>query len=404
MAAGPQFDPTDPAFRADPYPFYHQLRSADPVHWTEPGFWMITRYADAASILQDTRFGYPEHRTPDYTDYLIRQGQLSPLERLLSFWMISKNPPDHTRLRGLVNKAFTPRVVEALRPRIQAIVDDLLDAVADKGRMDIMDALAYSLPITVIAELLGVPVEDRDRFRTWSDDLLGMIDIVPDPAKLSQGERSVEKFFDYFRALIAIRRKSPQDDLISTLSAVEEQGAHLNEHELLANLILLLAAGHETTTGLIGNGMLALLRHPESLVQLRSDPGLLRDAVEELLRYDSPIQFFGRNVLEDVTIDGKRIRKGQTVFIMPGAINRDPAQFPDPDRLDIARKENRHLAFGYGIHFCLGAPLARIEGQIAIGTLIQRMDNLRLDMGSVAQWRESLAVRGLKSLPVTFGA
>jgi cytochrome P450 len=403
MPANIKFDPTDPAFRANPYPFYHDLRTTDPVHWNEPGFWMITRYADAASILQDARFGYPDRRTPEYTEYLIQQGQLSPLEWLLSFWMISQNPPDHTRLRGLVNKAFSPRVVEALRPRIQAIVDGLLDAVDDKGGMDIMADLAYSLPITVIAELLGVPAQDRDRFKAWSDDLLGMIDIVPDPEKLRQGEMSVQKFFDYFRELIAERRKNPQDDLISALVTVEEEGTQLNDHELLANLVLLLAAGHETTAGLIGNGMLALLRHPDELAKLRSDPALLRDAVEELLRYDSPVQFFGRNVLEDVSIDGKIIRKGQTVFIMPGAINRDPAQFPDPDRLDITRKENRHLAFGYGIHFCLGAPLSRIEGQIAIGTLIHRMKTLVLDMESV-KWRDSLAVRGLKVLPVTFGA
>jgi pimeloyl-[acyl-carrier protein] synthase len=334
---------------------------------------------------------------------LIQQSQLSPLERLSSFWLISKNPPDHTRLRGLMNKAFTPRVVEALRPRIQTIVDGLLDTVKDKGGMDIMADLAYSLPITVIAELLGVPAQDRDRFKEWSDDLVGMIDIVPDPQRLSEGEMSVQKFFDYFRNLIAERRKNPQDDLIGALAAVEEQGTQLNEHELLANLVLLLAAGHETTTGLIGNARLALLSHPGEMAKLRNDPALIRDGVEELLRYDSPVQFFGRNVLEDVTIDGKVIRKGQTIFILLGAINRDPAQFPDPDRLDITRKENRHLAFGYGIHFCLGAPLARIEGQIVIRTLIQRMKNLVLDMESV-KWRDSLVVRGLKALPVTFGA
>jgi pimeloyl-[acyl-carrier protein] synthase len=403
MPVNIQFDPTDPAFRANPYPFYHQLRAADPVHWSELGFWMITRYADAVSILQDARFGYPDRRTPEHTEYLIQQGQLSPLERLSSFWLISKNPPDHTRLRGLMNKAFTPRVVEALRPRIQTIVDGLLDTVKDKGGIDIMADLAYSLPITVIAELLGVPAQDRDRFKEWSDDLVGMIDIVPDPQRLSEGEMSVQKFFDYFRDLITERRKKPQDDLISALAVVEEQGTQLNEHELLANLVLLLAAGHETTTGLIGNAMFALLRHPDEMAKLRNDPALIRDGVEELLRYDSPVQFFGRNVLEDVTIDGKVIRKGQTIFILLGAINRDPAQFPDPDRLDITRNENRHLAFGYGIHFCLGAPLARIEGQIAIGALIQRVKNLVLDMESV-KWRDSLVVRGLKALPVTFEA
>jgi cytochrome P450 len=397
-----QFDPTDPAFRVNPYPFFHELRAADPVHWSELGFWMITRYADAVAILQDARFAYPDQHTSEQMENLAQQGSLSALEQLLSFWLISKNPPDHTRLRGLMNKAFTPRVVEALRPHIQMMVDGLLDAVEYKGHMDIMADLAYPLPITVIAELLGIPGQDRERFKEMSEALLGLIDIVPDPEKFAQGEMTVQTFFDYFRVLIAERRKKPQEDLISALCAVEEQGTQLNEHEMLANLVLLLTAGHETTTGLIGNGMLALLCHPDEMAKLRNDPGLIRDAVEELVRYDSPVQFTGgRNAREDITIGDKVIRKGQTVFVMPGAINRDPAQFPDPDRLDITRKENRHLAFGYGIHFCLGAPLARIEGQIAIGTLIRRLDHLVVDMESVRR-QNSLAVRSLKVLPVTF--
>lgn len=402
MAVNIQFDPTDPAFRADPYPFYHRLRAADPIHWAQPGFWLITRYLDAMAILQDSRFGHPGQRTAEYTDYLIQQGRLSPVEFLLNYWMLSKNPPDHTRLRGLVNKAFSPRVIEGLRPRIQAIVDGLLDAVYAKGSMDIVADLAYPLPVAVIAELLGVPVADREHVKRWSDDLIGVIDIMPDAKKISQGNIAIQKFLDYFHDLIIERRANPQDDLMSALIAAEEEGTQLNERELLANCILLLVAGHETTTNLIGNGMLALLRHPDELEKLRANPALMRDASEELLRYDSPVKFFGRAALEDVTIGGKMIRKRQTLYILPGAINRDPAQFPDPDRLDITRTDNRHLAFGYGIHFCLGASLARIEGQIAIGTLIRRMQSLALETESV-KWQDSIAVRGLKSLSVTFG-
>jgi len=248
--------------------------------------------------------------------------------------------------------------------------------------------------------LLGVPPGDRNDFKHWARDFVGVLDIAPPTDAVNRGMVAVQWFIDYFKVLIARRRTQPQNDLLSALITLEDEHGRLTEHELLANCILLFLAGHETTMNLIGNGMLALLRNPDQIAKLRDDPSLIVNAVEELLRYDSPIQFFGRYILEDVSIGGKLLRRGQTIFLMPGAINRDPAQFPDPDRLDITRSENKHFAFGYGIHFCLGAPLARVEGQIAIGTLVRRMPGLMLHEGDIVR-RETHFIRGLKALPVS---
>jgi pimeloyl-[acyl-carrier protein] synthase len=264
---------------------------------------------------------------------------------------------------------------------------------------DLMAEVAYLLPVMVIADLLGVPMADRERFKQWSHDLVGVIDIAPNIEAMQRGNAAIQKFIDYFRDLITERRSQPQKDLLSALIAVHDEGEQLNELELVTNCILLLVAGHETTMNLIGNGMLALLRHREQLTKLHDDPTLIGSAVEELLRYESPVQFFGRTANEDVTIGGKILKRGQGIFILPGAINRDPVQFSEPDQLDLSRSDNPHLAFGYGIHFCLGAPLARIEGEIAIRTLVQRLPNLRL-CDDLIQWREVIAVRGLKSLTV----
>jgi cytochrome P450 len=303
-----------------------------------------------------------------------------------------------------VSKAFTPRVVETLRPKIQAIVGRLLDRVEGAGAMDLIDDFAYPLPVIVICEMLGVPVADRDRFRQWGLDIARGLDSVmlpPDSEVITRSIASRTALTQYFRELIAERRASPRSDLLSGLIAVEEAGDKLTEQELLATCILLLVAGHETTVNLIGNGTLALLRHPDQRQRLRESPALIVSAVEELLRYDGPVQRTARIPSEDVVIGGRRIAKGEMVMPFIGAADRDPAQFPDPDRLDIGRTENRHIAFGLGIHFCLGAPLARLEGQIAINTLVQRLPKLALATDT-PQYRQSLTLRGLTALPVTF--
>jgi len=318
--------------------------------------------------------------------------------------MLDRDPPDHTRLRGLVSKAFTPKALESLRPRIQQIVDGLLDQIERRGEMDLIEEFAYPLPVIVICEMLGVPVKDHERFKHWGLDIARGLDAIMLPPDSEVGKRSVSgrrALAEYFRALIAERRAAPRDDMLSALIAAEEAGDKLSEEELLASCILLLVAGHETTVNLIGNGTLALLKHPEQLRRLRENPGLIGSAVEELLRYDGPVQRTARIPSEDLVIGGKTIPKGEMVMPFLGAANRDPAQFPDPDRLDITRTDNRHIAFGMGIHFCLGAPLARMEGQIAISTLLRRLPKLAL-ASQLPEHRQSLTLRGLVSLPVGF--
>ena len=392
------FNPLLPEFHANPYPFYRALREEDPVHESPLGFWVCTRYDDAVMVLRDPRFG--------------REGMADLLESRLGIArdashtrdMLFRDPPDHTRLRGLVSRAFTPRVVDVMRPHIQEIVDGLLDRVEGAGAMDVIEDLAYPLPVTVICELLGVPTADQDVFKGWSNDIARSLDAAILPAGsdvLARGREARLAITDYFRSLIATRRKDPRPDLLSALIAAEEEGNKLSEGELVSTCILLLVAGHETTVNLIGNGLLALLQHPEQLRALRDDPALIQTGVEELLRFDGPVQRTGRMTTADVEIGGKHIPKGSVVVSVIGAANRDPKHFSDPDRLDVSRKENRHIAFGFGIHFCLGAPLARIEGQIAIGALVRRMPGLTL-VSDTPEWRESSVLRGLKTLPVTF--
>jgi cytochrome P450 len=394
-----QFNPMDPAFVADPYPTYHRLRAEDPVHHSPLGFWILTRYPDVMAMLRDPRLT----KEPIAAFVAARFGMAVPPPGL-GLSMLDRDPPDHTRLRGLVSKAFTPKALESLRPHIQKIVDDLLADVAGKGQMDLIEEFAYPLPVRVICEMLGVPVKDHERFKAWGLDIARGLDAIMLPPDSEVGQRSVagrRALAEYFRELIAERRAAPRDDMLSALITAEEAGDKLNEEELLATCILLLVAGHETTVNLIGNGTLALLRHPDQLQKLREKPGLIVTAVEELLRFDGPVQRTARIPSEDVTIGGRIIPKGELVMPFIGAADRDPAQFPDPERLDITRTDNRHIAFGWGIHFCLGAPLARIEGQIAIGTLVRRLPNLRLATEAPA-FRQSLTLRGLSALPVTF--
>jgi len=393
------YNPLLPEFHANPYPFYRRLREEDPVHASPLGIWVLTRYEDAVMVLRDARFG--REGIAELQEARLGAARARPKN---SRGMLFRDPPDHTRLRSLVSRAFTPRVVEEMRPHIQEIVDGLLDRVEGSGGMDVIEDLAYPLPVRVICEMLGVPTSDQEVFRQWSADIARSLDAALFPADSGVGTRGQEAsdaLKEYFRSLIAVRRKHPQPDLLSGLIAAEEQGDKLSEAELLSTCVLLLIAGHETTVNLIGNGFLALLKNPAELARLANDPALIQTGVEELLRYDGPVQRTSRMTMADVEIGGKKIAKDSVVVAAIGAANRAPAIFTDPERLDVSRKDNRHIAFGFGIHFCLGASLARIEGQVAIGTLLRRMPALKL-VSDIPQWRESSVLRGLKTLPITF--
>lgn len=389
------FDPSRPEFHADPYPFYHRLRAEDPVHRTRLGYWVVTRYDDVVTVLRDPRFGREgaEHAEA----YGGGEDERVPRP------MVFRDPPAHTRLRALVSKAFTPRVVEGMRPHIQDIVDRLLDRVPGAATLDVIADLAYPLPVTVICELLGVPAADQGTIGQWSGDITKSLDALGLPSDreiVKRGRAARRAMGQYFLSLVPERRKHPREDLLSRLIAAEEQGDRLSEGELLATCVLLFIAGHDTTANLIGNGLLALLRHPAELRRLRADPALIDGAIEEALRYESPVQRTVRVAQADVELGGKTIPKGALVVAAIGAANRDPARFPEPDRFDVGRRDNDHVAFGFGIHFCLGAPLARVEGQIALGTLLRRAPRLTLAAAAPA-WRESSTLRGLKALPVS---
>ena len=398
-----QYDFLRPEVIADPYPLYHRLRVEDPVHWSDTWeCWILTRYADVVSSLRDPRLSNSK-RIILYHNQLpeTEREEMRPILRHISTWLGFIDPPDHTRLRSLVSKAFTPRMVEAMRPRIQEIAYELLDVVQDRKNMDIINDFAYPLPGTVIAEMLGLPPEDGERFKMWADDIRAFLGTGR--AKLDetrQAQRSLREMTDEVSRFVAERHQSPKEDLISALVAVEESGDVLNEEELLGMCVSFLVAGHETTD-LIGNGLLALLQNPDQLQRLSTNPTLINAAVEELLRYDSPVQRDWGVATEDIEIGGKRISEGQIVLQMLGAANRDPEQFPEPDRLDLTRQGSRHVAFGMGFRSCLGAPLARIEGQVAINTLLHRMPDLQL-ADKVFDRRENMAFRSLKSLRTTF--
>ena len=398
MSSEVLFDPFLAGFNADPFPHYQRLREADPVHQSPLGFWVLTRYEDCVAVLRDQRFGRAGF------EGFLESIYGAPTHERLPRSMLFQDPPDHTRLRALVSRAFTPRVVEGLRPRIQQVVDGIIDRALDARSMEVIGDLAYPLPVTVISEMLGVPAGDQESIKGWSADIARSLDAIGlqvDPDIVERGRVARRAIGDYFRQLLPERRRQPRNDLLSLLIAAEEQGDKLSEGELLSTCILLYIAGHETTVNLIGNGLLALLRHGDQLKRLREEPALAASAVEELLRYDGPVQRTARFTTVDVEIGGRAIDKGAMVVTVIGAANRDPAQFPEPDRLDLGRIDNRHIAFGFGIHFCLGAPLARLEGQVALGTLARRLPALALATDTV-EWRESQVLRGLKALPVTF--
>jgi hypothetical protein len=388
---------------ANPYPFYDRLRTEDPVHWSERfGCWLLTRYADVSTTLRDSRLS--ANRTGVFIKQLaedMRQ-KLQPLRNHLATWMSHSDPPDHTRLRALVSKAFTAGMVEGMRSHIQEIVDELLDGIQGRHEIDIIRDIAYPLPAAVISDMLGVPLDSREQFKQWAEDIMAFTGggALALPRIAEKAQKSLFEMYDYFGALIRERRRQPQNDLISALTCIEEQGDKLTEEDLLGLCDQLLTAGHDTTRNLIGNGMLALLQNEDQLQKLRQDPSLIVPAVEELLRFDSPLQRQTRVAMEDFELHGNAIRKGQPILSMLGAANRDPGRFEDPNRLDISRRNNGHLAFGSGIHYCLGAPLSRLEGQIAFTAIMQRFPTLRL-ADPVPQWRENMSVRGLISLPCT---
>jgi cytochrome P450 len=313
--------------------------------------------------------------------------------------MLFSDPPDHTRLRALVNKAFIPQAIEALKSRIRAIAEELLDQVQDPAGFDVIETIAYPLPVIVMAELLGVPTRDRAQFKVWSDQRARLLEPTITASEIQVAIQAGREFDAYFMDVINARRKEPRDDLISTLVAVEEAGDKLTQGELLVMLRLLLIAGNETTTNLIGNGLLALLRHPDQLQALRDDPGRMPAAVEELVRYDGPVQVDGRTAMEDMEIKGRHIQKGQSIVVLIGSANHDPDVFRNPERLDITRKEASHIAFGRGIHHCLGAPLARLEGRIAFEAIIERFADIRL-LTDHPPFKDNIVLRSLRSLPV----
>lgn len=391
-----------PALKANPYPTFSLLRTQDPIHplKTEDAqnAWLITRYEDVQAILKDQRFIKDMRKlmTPEQ----LEQAQ-TDLSHMASMHMLSYDPPDHTRLRTLVNITFTPRLIEQWRERIQAITDELIDAIQaqDATEIDLIDAFAFPLPITVITEMLGVPPEDQLKFRAWSNALL---DGTSDPAAFENGQAQIMEFAMYLHNLIVVKRQQTSDDLISRLIRTEADGDKMNEIELLGMIFLLLVAGHETTVNLIANGMLALFQHPDQKRLLQEDPTLIKPAVEEFLRFHSPVAMgTNRWVSEDLEFGGIQMHRGDAVLLSLAAANHDTDEFACPDELDITRKENRHVAFGLGIHYCLGAPLARLEGQIAINTLLRRLPNLRLAVEpEKLVWRPSMILFGLSKLPV----
>jgi pimeloyl-[acyl-carrier protein] synthase len=392
-----------PEMLADPYPLYHQLRAVDPVYWSATfNAWIVTSYDDVAAGLNDLRLSSDRSAL---LQEMAGSQELAPFFSFLARRMVLSDPPKHTRLRGLVSKAFTPHVVEAMRPHIQRLVDGFLDGVQGAGRMDLIRDLAFPLPATVITEMLGVPPEDRDLLKAWSDDFVVFFSTHPANITLDQYRaalRSMRNMVDYFRAALPRVRSDARPCLLQTMGLAEDQGDRLSEEELFANANLLLVAGHETTTHLIGNAMLALLRHPDQMQRLQTDPSLMPGAVEEFLRHAGPVQFTNRVAREDVPMGGKTIRRGQFVFLFLAAANRDPVHFPDPDRLDVSRAAHKHVALGLGHHFCLGAPLARLETQIAIATILHRLPKLRLTTDQFV-YRDNFNLRGLQSLLVDFG-
>ncbi|HEX5507503.1 MAG TPA: cytochrome P450 [Pseudolabrys sp.] len=390
----------DPEILADPYPLYRRLREHDPVMW-DPYLhaWVVTDYANVLTVL--SRFSADRTPSPEQIKAL-GLSSLEPIAAVMSKQMLFLNAPSHTRLRKLCSAGFTPQRVERLRSQVEEIAESLIDAVVPCGRMDVMADFAAPLPAIVTATLFGLPTADHRQLKSWSADFAEMLgNFQHNPDRAERVLRSLRDMSAYFRSAMRELERSPRDGLLYSLMTSEVEGSRLSEEEVVANIIVTMVGGQETTTNLICNGMLTLLRHPAELVRLRDDPSITRSAVEELLRYESPSQHTARLAPDDMTLGGKLIHKQDAVMAVMAAGNRDPNRFADPDRLDLARDDNRHLAFGWATHYCFGAPLARIEGQIALRLLLQRLPDLALIPGPPV-WRENLGLRGLKSLPVSF--
>jgi len=401
------FDPTlslhrllDPEVLADPYPLYRRLREHDPVAW-DPFLhaWVVTSYAGVLTVLH--KFSADRTPTPDHLRAM-GLGSLEPVAQVMVRQMLFMDAPAHTRLRGLCSSAFMSRRVETLTAHIQEIADSLVERVLPQGRMDIVNDFAAPLPAIVTAELMGLPPGDHDQLKDWSADFAEMLgNFQHNPDRVSRVLRTVGEMIAYFRSAMRDQAGSTGQGLIRHLMTATVDGSRLSEDEVIANVIVTMVGGQETTTNLIGNGMLTLLRQPRELCRLRDDPSIIESAVEELLRYESPSQHTARLAPDDLQLGGKLIKKREAVMAVMAAGNRDPERFDDPDRLDLTRANNRHLAFGWGPHFCFGAPLARIEGQIAFATLLRRLPDLALEPGALV-WRQNLGLRGLTALPVTF--
>jgi hypothetical protein len=400
IESGVSWSPIDRRLYENPYPLYRRLREKDPVHRSRlDDLWILTRYDEINAVLRDPRFSADDRTVKGYEANrrkMIAAGLIDNREEVPS--MLRMDPPDHTRLRSLVSKAFTPRAIESLRPRVEGLVREMLDEAEARGEMDIVTDLGVPLPIIVIAEMLGIPAEDREHFKRWSDGVARGLNANTMEQVRVAGVASKE-LEEYLRPIAEERRANPREDLLSSLLAAEESGDKLSMDEVFSTVILLLVAGNETTTNLIGNGMLALLEHPSELRRLGDQPELIESAIEELLRWDSPVQATSRNAKEDMEFAGRKINKGAQLILHLGAANRDPAHFPDPNRLDLGRQENRHLSFSHGVHYCLGAPLARLESQVAIGQLAARFPSMRRKPVDL-EWADNIILHGIKSLPV----
>ena len=394
------FQLLDPEVLANPYPLYERLRSEAPVHW-DPYLhaWVVTRYADVITVLHH----FSANRTPTPEQFAaMGLPELGPLAQVMVKQMLFMDAPDHTRLRGLASTAFTPARVEALRSHIKEILNNLLEPLLRAGEMDVIADLAAPLPAIVTAEMMGLPIADANQLKDWSADFAEVLgNFQHNPDRASRTLKCVEEMSGYFRDAVQQIRTEPREGLINALLTAEVNGDRLTEEEIIANCIVTMVGGQETTTNLIGNGVLTLLRHPDQLERLRNDLTLIPSAVEELLRYESPSQQTARICPADTELGGKLIRKGQAVIAVMAAGNRDPERFPDPDRLDLGRTDNRHLAFGWASHFCFGAPLARIEGQLVFEALVRHTGNMAVAPGPIV-WRDNLGLRGLTSLRVTF--
>jgi pimeloyl-[acyl-carrier protein] synthase len=392
----------DPDVLANPYPLFRRLRTEDPVHW-DPFLhtWVVTRYADVLEVLHT--FSANRTHTPEKLQAM-GLSQMGPLAQLMVKQMLFMDPPAHTRLRALASYAFSPARVAVLRSHIREIVNRLLDEVQKKGQMDLIADLAEPLPGIVTAEMLGVPLSDRHQLKDWSADFAEMLgNFQHNPEHAPRMLRTVQNMTAYFRDRVRELKDIPREGLVHSLMTAEVDGDRLTEEEVVANSIVTMVGGQETTTNLIGNGVLTLLRNPGEMEKLQNDQSLIPTAVEEMLRYESPSQHTGRLAPEDVELGGKVIRKGQAVMAVMAAANRDPERFPDPDRFDVARADNRHLAFGYAAHFCFGAALARVEGQEALEAIVRRLPSLESQPGTLV-WRNNLGLRGLTALPVKFQA